>query len=148
MNQILSNLNVKPTTRSADTIYLTIANLNYLDNLEITALIPTSQQNRKNTGNLPENPFAIDYFVFDEYKNIFICPMKKELTPHGPYKAPDEKGGGHKVKLVYSNYKVCQKCTHKKSCYSSNHRTITRYISRSHIQNRKNNGIRRRKKSI
>ena len=92
MNQILTNLNSKPRKISADTIYLTLANLNYLDNLGISALIPTSQQNRKNSNNLPENLFAIDYFVFDEYKNVFICPENQELTLDGAYPAPQEKG--------------------------------------------------------
>ena len=77
MNQILVNLNLKPKKISADSIYLRLANLEYLDNLGISALIPTSQQNRKNSGNLPDSPFAIDYFVFDEYKNVFICPIMK-----------------------------------------------------------------------
>ena len=128
MNQILTNLNSKPKKISADTIYLTLANLNYLDNLDISALIPTSQQNRKNSNNLPENLFAIDYFVFDEYKNVFICPENQELTLDGAYTAPQEKGGGNKVKLVYSNYEACKKCKYKEKCYKKNHRTITRYV--------------------
>ena len=74
MKQILVNLNTKPTKISADTIYSTLANLQYLEELGITALFPIKQQNRKNSGNLPDNPFAKDYFVFDEYKNDFICP--------------------------------------------------------------------------
>lgn len=128
MNQILTNLNSKPSKISADTIYLTLANLNYLDNLGISALIPTSQQNRKNSNNLPENLFAIDYFVFDEYKNVFICPENQELTLDGAYPAPQEKGGGNKIKLVYSNYEACKKCKYKRKCYKKNHRTITRYV--------------------
>ena len=60
---------------------------------QLSALIPTKQQNRENSGNLPDNPFAIDYFVFDEYKNVFICPHNEELTLDGAYHAPQEKGG-------------------------------------------------------
>ena len=116
MNQILTNLNSKPSKISADTIYLTLANLNYLDNLSIYALIPTSQQNRENSGNLPENDFAIDYFDFDEYKNVVICPEKHE------------KGGGNKLKLVYSNYSACRDCKFAGICFTKNHRTITRYV--------------------
>ena len=111
-----------------DTIYSTIANIEYLDNLGISALIPTSQQNRKNSGKQPDNPFAVDYFVFDEYKNVFICPNNEELTLDGAYPAPQEKGGGNKIKLVYSNYKACKKCQYKEKCYETNHRTITRYV--------------------
>ena len=128
MNQILVNLQLKPQKISADTIYSTLANLQYLEELDITALIPTKQQNRQNSGNQPDNPFAIDYFVFDEYKNVFICPEKQELTLDGTYPAPQEKGGGNKIKLVYSNYTACKKCKHKGTCYTTNHRTITRYV--------------------
>ena len=99
MKQILANLQIKPQKISADTIYLILANLQYLEELNITALIPTSKQNRKNSGNLPDNPFAIDYFVFDEYKNVFICPNNEELTLDGAYPAPQEKGGGNKIKF-------------------------------------------------
>ena len=128
MNQILTNLNTKPSKISADTIYLTLANLNYLENLGISALIPTSQQNRKNSNNLPENLFAIDYFVFDEYKNVFICPENQELTLDGAYPAPQEKGGGNKIKLVYSNYNSCKNCRYRGKCCKNRHRTITRYV--------------------
>ena len=131
MNQILVNLNTKPKKISADTIYLTLANIEYLDNLGINALIPTSQQNRKNSDNKPDNPSAIDYFVFDEYKNVFICPNNEELTLDGAYTAPQEKGGRNKIKLVYSNYLACKNCKYKGKCYKSNHRTITRYIHES-----------------
>ena len=109
MNQILVNLQIKPQKISADTIY-------------------SKQQNRENSGNLPDNPFAIDYFVFDEYKNVFICPNNEELTLDGAYNAPQEKGGGNKIKLVYSNYQACKNCKYKGKCYTSNHRTITRYV--------------------
>ena len=47
MNQVIHNLNLKPLKLSANTIYSTIANLNYLNDMKITALIPTSQQNKK-----------------------------------------------------------------------------------------------------
>ena len=43
MNHILVNLNTKLMKISADTIYLTLTNIEYLDNLGISALIPTSQ---------------------------------------------------------------------------------------------------------
>lgn len=128
MNQILVNLQIKPTKISADTIYSTLANLQYLEELDITALIPTKQQNRKNSGNLPDNPFAIDYFVFNEYKNVFICPNNEELSLDGSYPAPQEKGGGNKIKLIYSNYQACKNCKYKGKCYKTNHRTITRYV--------------------
>lgn len=117
MNQILVNLNTKPKKISADTIYSTLANLTYLDSLGITALISIKHQNRENSGNLPDNPFTIDYFVFDEYKNVFISPNNEELTLDGPYSAPQEKRGENKIKLVYSNYLACNKCKYKGICF-------------------------------
>ena len=64
MNQILINLHIKPKKISADTIYLTLANLQYLDMLGVTALIPTSQQNRENSGNLPGQSICYRLFCF------------------------------------------------------------------------------------
>ena len=105
---------------------------NPTDHYQIPALmnqiLVNLQINRENSGNLPDNPFAIDYFVFDEYKNVFICPNNEELTLDGAYNAPQEKGGGNKIKLVYSNYQACKNCKYKGKCYTSNHRTITRYV--------------------
>ena len=128
MNQILVNLQIKPQKISADTIYSTLANLRYLDNLSITALIPTIQQNRMNSDNLSDKPFAVDNFVFDEYKNVVICPNNEELTLDGAYPAPQEKVGGNKIKLVHSNYFACKNCEYKGECYTKGHMTITRYM--------------------
>ena len=128
MNQIFTNLNSKPSKISADTIYLTWVNLNYLDNLDISTLIPTPQQNRENSGNLPENQFAIDYFDFDEYKNVVICPEKHELTLDGEYDTPPEKSRGNKLKLLYSNYFTCINCKFTGICFTKNHRTITQQV--------------------
>ena len=52
----------------------------------------------------------------------------EELTLDGAYHAPQEKGGGNKIKLVYSNYQACKNCKYKGKCYTTNHRTITRYV--------------------
>lgn len=80
MNQVPTNLQIKPRKISADTNYSTLVNLQYPKELGITTVIPTKQQNKKNFGNLPDNPFTINYLVFDEYKNIFICPNNEELS--------------------------------------------------------------------
>ena len=50
----------------------------------------------------------IKMFLFAQ-KNKNYCPEKQELTLDGAYPAPQEKGGGNKIKLVYSNYKACKK---------------------------------------
>ena len=77
---------------------------------------------------MPENQFALDYFDFDEYKNVVICPGKHELTLDGKYDAPPEKGGGKKLKLLYFNYFACRDCKFAGICFTKNHRTITRYV--------------------
>ena len=66
--------------------------------------------------------------IFKIELDTVICPNKKELTLDGAYPAPQEKGGGNKIKLIYSNYQACKKCKDKKTCYKTNHRTITRYV--------------------
>jgi hypothetical protein len=46
---------------------------------------------------------------------VFICPENQELTLDRAYPAPQEKGGGNKIKLVYSNYEACKKSNTKEN---------------------------------
>ena len=55
---------------------------------------------------------------------IFIILWSKSRW----FKVSPEKGGGNKIKAVYSNYSVCNKCEFKGKCFTKNHRTITRYL--------------------
>ena len=110
--------------------------MTYLNNLGITALIPTSQQNKKKILeiyqkiHLPKITLSLM-----NIKNVFIYPEKEELTLDGKYNAPQEKRGKNKIKLIYSNYKACTKCKNKEKCFKKGHRTITRYTHKENIQN-------------
>ena len=104
LDQTIQNLQMKPSIVSADTIYGTISNFFYLKELGISARIPTREQSKKITNNPSDNPYAKEYFDFDEIRNVYICPEKQELTPDGVYDAPPEKGGFNKKKIVYSNH--------------------------------------------
>ena len=46
----------------------------------------------------------------------------ENIPPH------KKKGGGNKIKLIYFNYQACKNCKYKGECYTTNHRTITRYV--------------------
>ena len=109
VEQGIENLQMKPDIISADCIYGTISNLFYLKQKGISVRIPTSKQSNEAIGKKSENKYSIEYFVFDENKNVFICPEKQELTQDGIYDAPIEKGGFNKKKIIYSNYKACKK---------------------------------------
>ena len=128
VDQSIENLQMIPSIVSADCIYGTLYNLFYLKQKGISVRIPTSRQSNEAIDKKSDNPFAIEYFVFDENRNIFTCPMNQELTQDGVYDAPLEKGGFNKKKIIYSNYKACQNCPCKSQCTKSQHRTITRYV--------------------
>lgn len=128
LDQTIQNLQIKPSIVSADTIYATISNFFYLKLQGISARIPTREQNKKFIKNPSDNPYAKEYFEFDEIRNVYICPQKHELTPDGVYDAPPEKGGFNKKKIVYSNHAACQNCPVKSKCTKADHRTITRYL--------------------
>ena len=62
-------------------------------------------------------------------KNVVICPEKHELTLDGEYDAPSEKGGGNKLKLLYSKLFCLQKLQICRNLLlQKNHRKITRYV--------------------
>lgn len=128
VEQSIENLQKKPVIVSADCIYGTLYNLFYLKQRGISVRIPTSEQSNEVIDKKSDNPFAKEYFVFDENRNIFTCPMNQELTQDGVYDAPLEKGGFNKKKIIYSNYQACKNCPCKSQCTTSQHRTITRYV--------------------
>ena len=128
VEQSIENLQKKPVIVSADCIYGTLYNLYYLKQKGISVRIPTSKQSNNAIGKKSENKYAIEYFVFDEKRNVFICPEKQELTQDGIYDAQMQKGGFVKKKIIYSNYQACKDCPNKSKCTKSQHRTITRYV--------------------
>ena len=124
----LDNLcGVIPDEISADTIYRTIYNLTYLEDKDITGLIPTRKQGKESINNLNKNPFSSDYFPYDPIKKVVVCPNNNELKRYGPYDCKPDKLGYQRQQFAFSNYKACQNCKDREECCNGGHRTITKY---------------------
>ena len=129
MDKVLNNITVsKPSVISADTIYRTIVNLTYLENKEITPLIPTRKQSKQSINNLNSNKYSSDYFEYDPINDVVICPNNQKLKKYGPYDCKPDKYGFKRQQFVFSNHLACKNCKNKKECCkNSAHRSITRY---------------------
>ena len=129
MDVVLNNIPVeKPDMISADTIYRTIINLTYLKEKGITPLIPTRKQGKESINHLNKDPYSSDYFYYDVFKDVVICPNGHTLKKFGPYECKPDKFGYSREQYSFSNYKACQSCKDKEQCCKkSTHRTITRY---------------------
>ena len=128
LEQTIENIETLPSIVSADNIYSTLANIFYLKEHGISARIPSRQQSKKINDKKNDNPYSIDYFIFDKIQNVYICPQKQILKPVGVYNAKVQKGGFHNKVILYSNYKACKNCPVKSKCTKSKHRTISRYV--------------------
>lgn len=59
---------------------------------------------------------TINYFVFNEYENVLICPNNKELTHDEAYLSHKKKRRENTIKLVYSNPEVEKITKYKRKC--------------------------------
>ena len=128
MDQTLENLPVAPEILCADNIYGTLSNLFYLKKHIISARIPTPKQSRELMGKEIKNKYHLDKFIYDEQRNIVICPENHEFPQQSITQAKMQKGEFRKTKISYYNKKACQMCPYKSKCTKSDYRKITREV--------------------
>ena len=153
MNQIFVNLHIKPQKISTDTILFNTSKFaisRYVGyncfNSNIYSKIERIQEN------LSDNPFAYRlFFCFWWIIKMFsFIQWKKNQRSIAHNPAPMENRRWI-IKLNYfiRNYDECKKMwIFRKTCYNTNHRTITRISQRSFLQNWTLNVFRRRNRRI
>ena len=128
IDQTIENIEVTPEIISADQIYGTLGNLFYLKEHNISARIPTGKQSREAMGKIIENPYHLDYFKYNEEKDVIICPENQELIRQSERDGKVQKGGFYKREIKYYNKEACQNCPHKSECTESKYRIVTRQV--------------------
>lgn len=99
----LNNFDMKIKSVGADKNYCSGENLEQLEKKKIEPYIP-SQKHPNSTGKIDKKEF-----IYDNDKDVYICPAKKELT----YRFTNER---RKAKVYFANKGVCQACTLKENC--------------------------------
>ena len=108
---------LQPRRLAGDTAYGAVGLLKWLVDRQITPHIPVWDKSAR-----PDGTFSRADFVFDEARNVYICPGGAELTSTGNI---DQ---GH---IVYyrANKKDCSACTLKPRCTTAAMRKVTRDLN-------------------
>ena len=121
LNQVEENTGERPEKVLADNGYYTIDNMVELEQRGIEGYLPSGPQARdaklRSQGKeVPERPFEKSKFRYDKEKDIYICPLGKELTRRGKIK-------GGRIRYQASS---CRDCPRKSECAP---KTVFRSIS-------------------
>jgi len=112
LDQTCSNTGQKPEKVVADNGYYTIDNLADLEQREIEGYIPSGPQARDaklraQGKEVPEHPFEKTKFHYDEQRDVYICPLGKELIRRTK--------GGAAGRITYRG-RDCKDCPRKSEC--------------------------------
>jgi len=119
---------IKPKSVGADKGYSSGAFLNDLLKEKIQPHIPIVKRFAHNHGGI----FQRDEFLYDENKNVYICPVGKELKYWGLHK--------HNTQQVYrASVKDCKSCAVKPQCTKDRARSVS-YANDSYSSEYKKNG--------
>ena len=111
----LNDLGLTIQKVSADRGYCSGENLRDLESRGITPYIPIQKQVNFTSG------FTIEKFIYDEEKDLFICPNNKELSFQSYNKKNNQTG-------YVSNKEDCRGCPLKQKCCPNSSK---RYLSRT-----------------
>ena len=77
--------------------------------------------------------FTKDKFIYDEQRDVLICPAKKELTSTGKILSKKEKKRTVKYKRYSLDKQTCHSCIYKQDCLSEKSRG-GKYLERSETE--------------
>ena len=117
VDRVARRFNLRPSRLAGDSVYGAVRLLKWLVDRKITPHVPVWDKSARHDGT-----FSRDDFVFDQERNVYICPGGAELTSTGNI---DQ---GH---IVYyrANKKDCSACLLKPKCTTAPMRKVTRDLN-------------------
>src|SRR5215831_17470126 len=117
IERVARRFGLQPQRLAGDTVYGTVSLLKWLVDRQITPHIPVWDKSARSDGT-----FSRADFVFDQERNVYVCPGSAQLTSTGNI---DQ---GH---IVYyrANKKDCSVCSLKPRCTTAAVRKVTRDLN-------------------
>jgi hypothetical protein len=117
IEHVARRFGLQPQRLAGDTVYGAVSLLKWLVDRQITPHIPVWDKSARSDGT-----FSRADFVFDQERNVYICPGGAQLTSTGNI---DQ---GH---IVYyrANKKDCSACSLKPRCTTAAVRKVTRDLN-------------------
>ena len=117
MDRVARRFDLRPERLAGDTVYGAVRLLKWLMDREITPHIPVWDKSAR-----PDGTFSRADFVFDQERNIYICPGGSELTSTGNI---DQ---GH-ILYYKASKNDCSICSLKTKCTTGAVRKVTRDVN-------------------
>lgn len=116
LSQHIKSFKQKPNYITADAGYGSEQNYQWLEDKRIAAYVKYNQFDRmQNETIVNKNPFTADKLVYDEQKNIYLCPIGEPMKNIG-WKIKETKGGYPQV-IDQFEAKKCEGCILNGVCH-------------------------------
>jgi hypothetical protein len=117
IERVARRFGLQPRRRAGDTVYGAVGLLTWLVDRQIAPYIPVWDKSAR-----PDGTFSRADFVFDQERNVYVCPGSAELTSTGNI---DQ---GH-ILYYRANKKDCSACALKLRCTTATVREVTRDLN-------------------
>jgi transposase len=117
IERVARRFGLQPRRLAGDTVYGAVGLLKWLVDRQIAPHIPVWDKSAR-----PDGTFSRADFVFDQERNVYVCPGGAELTSTGNI---DQ---GH-ILYYRANKKDCSACALKPRCTTATRRKVTRDLN-------------------
>ena len=117
IERVARRFGLQPQRLAGDTVYGAVGLLKWLVDRQITPHIPVWDKSAR-----PDGTFSRADFVFDQERNVYVCPGGAELTSTGNI---DQ---GH-ILYYRATKKDCMACALKPRCTTATRRKVTRDLN-------------------
>lgn len=116
ISQHIEQYGVKPTTITADAGYGSEENYQWLETKRITAYVKHNQFDRSQNKTITvKNPYSVDKLIYDEQKDIYLCPIGKPMKNKGTHQRTTK--NGYEQTITKYEARKCEGCPLKSVCH-------------------------------
>ena len=125
INKAIENMKEKPGNICADAGYNTRRTLEFVEEINLNALIDNNRDSKIRNGHKNDNPFHKDNMVYNYEEDYFTCYNKEKLNYQKTNIRWDDKKEDFSIKRLYYNKNACENCKYKDKCCFTKYRTVT-----------------------
>ena len=124
MNKTIENMGIMPEYCCADAGYHTRRTLEYIDEIDLNALIDNNRSAKLRNGHSNDNKFHKDNMEYNVEEDYFTCYNNKKLVFQETKVRWDKKKQDYVIEREYYNKNACLNCKFAEECCNGNHRVV------------------------